>query len=312
MVLIGLLLEPTAAATSVIDRVAAVVNDEVISLSEVYELGGPFIERRCPESDPSCVLDAELEIVDVQVRRALIRQELDRLGLQITAEDVDRAIEQTVQQYQLEDRAALRAEVERQGQAWDQYREELFEYLRTQAFQGRVLAPRVTVNDDEVLDRFTREARRAKKPEALVEGFALRIPEGAEEAAREARIEEAQGLVDQINAGELAWAAAVTEHDEVGVATVFGRKVVPGELKQEFDDVIFGAEPQVAIRPLVLGDIVYVLSVRELGERDVEITFEDAKENLRGVLFQEKLQVAEEEWYQRTRREAAVDIKLKP
>ena len=31
---------------ALVDRIAAVVNDEVITLSEVYELGGEFIENR--------------------------------------------------------------------------------------------------------------------------------------------------------------------------------------------------------------------------------------------------------------------------
>ena len=34
------------AGAATVDRVAAVVNDDVITLSEVYDLGGAFIEER--------------------------------------------------------------------------------------------------------------------------------------------------------------------------------------------------------------------------------------------------------------------------
>ena len=36
-----------SADATTLDRVAATVNEDVIALSEIYELGGEFIEQRC-------------------------------------------------------------------------------------------------------------------------------------------------------------------------------------------------------------------------------------------------------------------------
>ena len=49
--MIALLLALTAQA-GVVDKIAAIVDDEVIALSEVYELGGDFITENCPPASP--------------------------------------------------------------------------------------------------------------------------------------------------------------------------------------------------------------------------------------------------------------------
>ena len=45
-----LLLGSGLASAAVVERVAAVVNNEVIALSEVYELGGEYIEQEAKEA----------------------------------------------------------------------------------------------------------------------------------------------------------------------------------------------------------------------------------------------------------------------
>lgn len=299
------------AGAAVVDRVAAVVNDEVIALSEVYELGGEFFAQRCPQQGETCVLNLELEILDVQIRRALIRQELVRLDLQVTASDVDQAIDQTIRQYpQINDRAELRAEVEAQGQRWDQYREELFEYLRTERFQGRVLAPRVSLNDDEVRDRYQRESRKMTRPTATVSGFGIVVPPDADQDQVVQITTDAVALVAAINSGELAWEEAVEQHDLAGVSSMFGREIVQGELVEGLDAVVFSAEVGVVQPPLRLGAVLFIVRVDATGERALELSFEEAEDQIRNQLFQEKLIEAEEEWYQRARREATIEVKL--
>lgn len=303
---------------AVVDRVAAVVNDDVIALSEVYEIGAAFVSERCPppiaEDEPvddrdACVLDAELEILDVLLRRALVKQELRRLDLTVTVADVDKTIDDTVRSYNLGDREALKAEVQRSGKTWSQYRQEMFEYLRTQTFQARILAPRITINDDELRDRFQRESRKMRTPVALIEGFGVPLPtDGSDPTPVLDRVDD---LVTRINSGEIAWADAVATYDEAEAASLFGREVAAGELAGPLDDVVKSGQVGPAQGPIMLNNTLYVLSVRSTGERSVEMTFEEAKEQLRNVVFTEKLAEAEEEWYQRARRQAAIVIRLK-
>jgi len=302
-----------------VDRIAAVVNDDVITLSEVYDLGADYIAKKCPTTGDQkwsdCVANAELEVLDSLIRRSLMHQELTKLQQDITPAEVDQAIDHTVQQYQLADRQALRDTVEASGKKWEQYRDELTEYLRTQAFQGRVLAPRISISEDELRDLYQRTARTVMRPVAKVHGFAVAIPSGATPDQQALALSEAQSLVDQINSGKVAWDDAVKQYD-VGLAGSFG-DVSQGSLIEPLNTAVFNAPIGVAQPPLRMSagngaDLLVILRVDEKASKSDASPFEEVKDQLQEQVFQTKLQDAEEEWYQRARREAAVSVKLAP
>ena len=73
-----------------VDRIAAVVDDEVITLSEVYELGSDFIVGKCGAEggEPECYREAEVEVLETLVKWALVRQQLKQLEMGVTGEEV--------------------------------------------------------------------------------------------------------------------------------------------------------------------------------------------------------------------------------
>ena len=306
------LLMATLAQAGMVDRIAAVVNDDVIALTEVYDLGRDYILERCPALGSDCVQAAEIEILDVQIRRSLIDQELRRLDLGVTSVDVDGAIDRTVAEYpSIADVDALRAEVERSGKTWVDYRKEMLEYLRTERFQLRVLAPQVSINDDEVRDRYQREKRKMKRKTAGVRGFGIQLPDGTGGTSLEDAMFEALDLVAKLNTGEVDFEVAQAERDSAGMASTFSREVAQGELVESLDRTIFGTPVGRVAAPVRVGNILFVLKVDEFGERSEVLSFDEVKDQLKNAIFREKIVDAEEQWFQRARREAAIDIKLK-
>ena len=88
----------SAAFAQTVDRIAAVVDDEVITLSEVYELGSDFIVAQCSseEGGPTCYAEAEVEVLDTLVKWALVRQQLKELEMGVTGEEVDSAVDMVI------------------------------------------------------------------------------------------------------------------------------------------------------------------------------------------------------------------------
>ena len=74
--------------------------------------------------------------------------------------------------------------------------------------------------------------------------------------------------------------------------------------------MVFSSPIGAVADPVLVGDVWYVLRVDERGNRTEAASFEEAKPRLHEQLQQRKIEEAEEEWYQRARREAAIDIKL--
>jgi hypothetical protein len=306
---------PPAAVSGVVDRIAVVVNDEIISLSDLYEIGRDFVAEKCPTRDETCVVAAEIEIADALIKRALIGQELVRLDLEVDAVQVDQSIDQILRQYQLADRQALRDEVERSGKSWEDYRSELEEYLRTQAFQARVLAPRVSVTPDEIKDAYQRVARKVKTPTAKISAIGLGIPRSAPPELVGDRVRDALELVRALNAGELTWDEAVSKFDD-GMAPLFvGQEFTEDSLVETFREPVFRGELGKAQTPVQFTtpdgtEVLVILRPDSRGERSDALPLEEVEAQLREQVFQEKLEAAEEEWYQRARREAAVDVLL--
>jgi peptidyl-prolyl cis-trans isomerase SurA len=299
-----------------VDRLAATVNDEPISYSEIYDLGAPFIADRCPEAEAKCVRRAELEVLDALIQRALVQEELRRLDLVVTGTDVDQAIDRVVAEYSMEDRQALRAEVERQGLRWDTYREQISEQLATQRFQGRVIAPRVTVTEDEIVEAYNHTVGPRTAVEVEAKALGIPIPADAAPNAMGDMALAATKVVDALNKDQLTWDQAIADYDGAKIAPIFAGKVWrQGEMLGPLDAVAFDEATAVgeAKGPLKVNNLFVVLEVvrREVGASSAPAeTIDQVRPKLQNEIFAKKLEVAEEEWYQIARRQATVVIAL--
>ena len=302
------------ANAAVVDRVAAVVNEDVIALSEVYDIGGLFIEQRCGklEVEDSCRREAELEILDSLILRSLTHQELDRLNLGVSGPEVDRMIDQIARENGLKDRFELQAEVERSGTAWSVYRDHLNEQLRQMKFTENVIRPRISVSDDEVLDRYQRTVREYEGPKLVqLEALSLAIPEDADLGARAAIMEQAGQIATVVNTGEKEWQAAIQEFDS-GIYKPRDGKMgtfKQGELMSAIDVVAFATEEGKVGDPIDLGNSVLLMRVVKFEESDV-LPYEEAEGKLREKIYEDKITVEVEQWYQQARRRASVRILL--
>ena len=298
---------------AVVDRIAATVNDQVITQSEVYDIGKDYIQQRCAATPTAkCEREMELEVLDALIKRDLIRDELARLEMRVTSEDIDMAINQAVRDGGFEDRQALRDEYESQGVRWDFVRDDISNRLRLQRFQQRVLLPRVAVAQDEVVDAYQRTARKERSLEVDLEGIGIVVPTEADQQTRINMVAQAAELVTAINKEEVTWAEAVEQYDGAGLnEIVTGRSYGPGVLDDVLDKVAFAAEIGVTQPPVMVGEVLFVIRVvkKGLGKSKV-VPFEEIEEQLRMQIFQEKVAEAEEEWYQRARRAAHIDVLL--
>ena len=89
---------PAHAGGELVDGIACVVNDEVITLSEVYDTAGDYVTRQCGpttigERTP-CTDQAEQQVAQTLILQALIQQKLAEVDMDVTEQDLDRTIDQ--------------------------------------------------------------------------------------------------------------------------------------------------------------------------------------------------------------------------
>lgn len=298
------------ASAATIDRVAAVVNDEPIALSEVYDLGGDYILGKCPEqTSGACVRGAEEEVLDAVIQRVLVRQTLDKYDLDVTSADIDRGIDAMVEQYGVADRAALRAGFEEQGVTWDLVREQVADEIRMMKFQENIIRPRITVteNDIEALySKMTRDVSGAEKVE--VEAFSVKVADGADRAAL---IAELTAVVAEINGGSRDWLSTVKERDAGRFAPRDGKMGTfdRAEIAPTLRAAVESAAPGQVAAPIDLGPEILVLRVVAVQKTGVR-SLEEVREQLLTQIYADKGEAEVEEWYAQARREATIRLLL--
>ena len=305
------LVSSTPAQAEVVDRVAAVVNKEVITLSEVYDYGGDFIEQQvlgAPRNDPRR-RSLELEVLDFLIQRALVNQEVRALGMDVTRDELERALEDTARANGMT-RDQLRVEVERSGLSWTVYRTETEDALRQMKFNQSVLMQRVAVTDDEVLDLYQRRVK-TNMPGGARSLSVVFLP-ASEEAGQEALMARAQAISDAAMGGT-PWEQLIGENPDSLYASSGGdmgslrEEEAVREMRVVFDLPIGGVSAPI----LLSNGAVMVAKVvsEEAGQAPDMSVVED---DLRNELSQAKLMEEMELWYAQARRKASVKILLEP
>ena len=307
------LLTPVAcvAHAAIVDRIAAVVDGEVITLSQIYELGGAYVEDAARGEAPNGPRrrQAEMEVLDALIERVLIAQEIERLGLKATRDELDRTIDDVARQNGLT-RDQLRIEVERSGIPWSVYRDELEQNLNEIKFQQMVILPRVAVTEDEVRDLYNRRVRKLAGKRRELHAILLPFPAGASPEEKAAVATKAAAIKAEADGGR-SWFELVAENPERVLYSQGGKlgEFEKGEAIDEIDAVAFELEVHGVSDPVALPSgiaVVYVAAETEAAAPPLELVYADLELELQQDKAEEELTM----WVQQARRRAVVEVML--
>ncbi len=305
---------PGVASAALVDRIAAVVDKEVIALSEIYELGESYITEKCPTQRVRCVRERELEVLETLILRVLVRKELRDLDLDVTSDETDRAIAQIARENNIESPERLRLEVEASGLRWEVYREQLTEQIRQMKFQEAVIRPRITVSQDELVDQYRRSARDLSAPATVtVQAITLKVAPDAGESGLVEAITFAHALRQRVLDGELTWADAVTQHHSGQFTGPDGMlpPVKEGDLMPALDKAVFGAQEGEIPEPVLAASTIFLVKILKRTASGV-LPLEEVQDQLREQIYAQKSEEQVEQWYVQARKRTSVKVLLEP
>ena len=147
-----LVFSPSARA-KVIDRVVAVVNDDLITLSEMNEEGGHLfakIEKEVPQDRRGPVLRrVQKQVLDALIERKLILQRAARRGVTISQEDVDMQYAAIMEKNGFTEEQ-FAAELARIGSTPAQYKEKLKAQIARQRLISYEIRSKVVVTNEDI------------------------------------------------------------------------------------------------------------------------------------------------------------------
>ena len=157
ILLVLALVLPGDSRAELIDRIVAVVNDDVITLSEVDEEGEGFFQK-ITEQAPAAELSAALrrareDVLDGLIDKKLIAQEAARQKVTVTDAEVEAALQQMIVSNNMSP-DHFRDQLRNMGMTEDVYRNN----LRNQILQSKLLnyevRSKIVVTDDMILDYY--------------------------------------------------------------------------------------------------------------------------------------------------------------
>jgi len=184
-IIVFLLNVPAFASEGVlIDEVMAVVNHHSITKSEIDRELKPTFEKLHAayrgKAYLQLVSSLEYNIMMKKINERLELEEADRLGLSVTDDEVDRAINDIMQKNNLTERWQLESALASQGLTFRQYQHKLKKQLTVMKLVNQEVRSTVVISPDEVRDYFLKHRQNYRLPShvTLADIF-LALPEGA-------------------------------------------------------------------------------------------------------------------------------------
>ena len=163
---------PPVAQSDIIDSSVAVVNEDVITLSDVNTIGEPIFrqitEEAPPEQREEALQQARKKIITQLIENKLLTQQATALRISVTEAAIDRAQKQVLQRNNFTEEA-FKAELKNTGLSEAQYRETLREQILRSKLINYEVRSKIVVPDEEIRRYFEQQYSK----DAGTEGYYL-------------------------------------------------------------------------------------------------------------------------------------------
>jgi peptidyl-prolyl cis-trans isomerase SurA len=308
LALSALLLPAAGAHAEVIERVAAVVNDRAILLSDLRRRAAPFLEQALSDAAGEQERVARVKQIYKQLLQQLVDEELveqaaRKMHVSISEIEIDQAIDNVRRQNSMTEEAFWQA-VRAQGYNEKQYRLDVRKQLLrlkvlNQRVRSRVNITELTVR--EAYDDRVRDARRTQKFHAAHAFMPLHETAGATEVAQ--AMAQARQLRARLTPENFDTHAAQTRGGDLGWLD-------QGDLPEVLEDALLRLSEGEISEPVrgPSGIHIFIVRARQSGAKSVP-AYEDVRVQLHNELLDRAMARQEQLFIKGLRRDAVIDAR---
>lgn len=292
----------SVAQAVIVDRIVAVVNKDVITLSELDQAAEPFYQRFLPKvKDPAererLIKRIRRQVLDQLINNHLVDQEVKRLHITVSDQEIDQFIANVKKQQGLSDEE-FRRFLASQGLTLKEYREKVAEQIKRLKLIQSQVRERIVITDQEIRkyyqEHYAKEAEKYELAAIIITG---------EDAA-----EKAQKAFEEIKAGkpfaEVAAKYSVLPDSGKGLGT-FSLE----ELSPEVRAVVQKLKPGEVSLPVKVGanwEIFKLLAVKKSSAEELA----RLRPEIENRLYQEKVDQVFKKWLKDLRKRSYIRILL--
>ena len=311
LVLFLLTLNFTPAKSEIVDRVAVIVNNEIITESDVDSLKKKMATKGMV--DDLLLLNNSIEtvrgssklLIDFLVNERILASEIKRLNLAVTQDRVDTELREVAKENNF-NKDELVAALKSQGINYLEYREFLKNKIERQALIQSEISSKIRISDEEVSSEYFKSSPNASNTvyEYTIAHILFSTKKSGEEGARK----KAETVLVRLKNGEAFETLAEQFSEDPGFNS--------GGLLGVFKAGEFSKEFEKAILNLAPGDVSEI-TTKKMGIHILKLIskkvvsdskFEKEKPRIMGKLYEKAFKLQFGQWLERKREESFIRI----
>lgn len=304
-----------APSSLIVDRVVAIVNDEVVLSTELMMRVAPMAYELSKITDPRERARRQdklsSQILDEMVNEQLVSQAAAAAKLEVSAKEVEAAISDLKKQNSLEDDQLADA-LRMQGYSMSSYRRDVRNQILRMRAVNTLVRPRVSITEDDLRAKYDETARRAAQvSEVHLQHILIALPADANKELLAAGRAKAAEVLEKAKGGEDFAKLAETYSDDPATKNTGGDLgwIERGTIATEWEVIVFAMSKGETRGPINGPRGLHVFHVSDVKDSKQE-AFDAVKERLRNELYRAELDKQTRIWVDELRKKAHFEIKL--
>ena len=308
------LLFPKDPRAQVVERIVALVNNEVITFSELEEAGKRLFDQVQQSSLPGereeKLKKARRAVLAQLIENKLLEQEIKNKKVEVPDRDVDGAIEDILKQNQLTENE-LRKVLAKDGLTYSTYRRRIRDDLGKMRLINREIKSKIVIKEEDLRDAYKENLAKFTDPaEVKVQQIFFPVSQLATEEQIAAIRKEAQSILERARRGEDFAELARNysrgpEAREGGVLGFFKHK----ELRPELEAAAFRLQPGEVSGLIQSSEGFHFLRVMERKGGEPK-PFVEVQGQIREEMIQAEAERQFQEWMKSLKAKAFIEVRL--
>jgi len=305
---------PDAPWGKVVERIVALVNNEIITLSELEEAGKRLFEQvqqsSLPVEKEEKLKEARRAVLDQLIENKLLEQEIKNRKIEVPDRDVDAAIGDILKQNQLTE-SELKMLLAKEGLTYPAYRRRIRDDIGKMRLINREIKSKIVIKEEEARRNYQENiARFTEAAEVKVQQIFFPVPALATEKEIAAIRKEAQSILERAHRGEDFAELARKysqgpEASEGGVLGFFKHK----ELRPELEEPAFKLQPGEVSGLIKSTEGFHILRVLERKGGEPR-PFAEVESQVRDEMMQAEAERQFQEWMKALKAKAYIEVRL--
>jgi peptidyl-prolyl cis-trans isomerase SurA len=296
-----------------VDRIVAVVNEDLITLYDLNQAFEPYEANikalgYSPEKEREALFKLRADLLNRIIERKLTDQAIKRNNIEVSEKEIDAALERIKEGRSLTEED-LRAGLAQQGLTIEEYRKNLKQQLLRNILVNREVKSKIVITEDEIKKYYDAHSEKyAGETKYHIWNIFIRVPDFAAESAKQLALEKMESVATKLKQGQTFESLAAQKPDspkapEGADLGLYQLEELSPQLQKAVKDMKAGD-----FSPILDTDMGYqIIYVQKIIKTDPK-SMADVKSEIQQTLYDEAVDNRFQTWLQNLRKKSHIKI----